>query len=71
MITFWRRYDEDSRDHVLIISDWLHQMSSSLESADIHEFAVNGPNNLLINGKGQFENSGDNFIINLMNHNAK
>ena len=63
MSSIWRRYDEDSRDHVIIISDWLHQMSASLESADIHEFAINGPNNLLINGKGQFENSGEAFAI--------
>ena len=59
------RYDEDSRDHVMIINDWLHQMASSLESADIHEFAVNGPNNLLINGKGQFENSGESGTLSL------
>ncbi|XP_051174280.1 uncharacterized protein LOC127289987 [Leptopilina boulardi] len=52
----WSEYDEDLPTHIIIIHDWFHYLSSE-EHPTISEDALLPPNNILINGRGRFQDS--------------
>ncbi|CAH2239675.1 laccase-2-like [Pararge aegeria] len=51
---FGEMYDYDRSEHVMIVTDWIHQMSVGMFTDHHHSSGDNKPPTLLINGVGRF-----------------
>ncbi|CAG4968642.1 unnamed protein product [Parnassius apollo] len=49
-----RLYDHDRSEHVMIVTDWIHELSVSMFTDHHHSIGDNKPPTLLINGVGRF-----------------
>ncbi|KAI5644659.1 multicopper oxidase domain-containing protein [Phthorimaea operculella] len=49
-----RLYDYDRSDHVMIVTDWIHDLSLGMFTHHHHSWGDNKPPTLLINGVGRF-----------------
>ncbi|XP_068624063.1 uncharacterized protein [Battus philenor] len=49
-----RLYDFDRSEHVMIVTDWIHELSVSMFTDHHHSIGDNKPPTLLINGVGRF-----------------
>ncbi|CAG9792346.1 unnamed protein product [Diatraea saccharalis] len=48
-------YDYDRSEHIMIVTDWIHELSVSMFTDHHHSIGDNKPPNLLINGLGRFK----------------
>ncbi|XP_047510342.1 laccase-like [Pieris napi] len=48
-------YDYDRADHVMLITDWIHDLSLAMFSDHHHSLGDNKPPTLLVNGVGRFK----------------
>ncbi|KAG7296596.1 hypothetical protein JYU34_020406 [Plutella xylostella] len=49
-----RLYDYDRSDHIMIVTDWIHELAVSMFTDHHHSSGDNKPPTLLINGVGRF-----------------
>lgn len=57
-------YDFDLPEHVILVSDWLHQLAMAKFVAHHHDDGDNKPPSMIINGRGRLPTSWDQLSAN-------
>nr|BCM26535.1 laccase-like multicopper oxidase 2 [Ischnura senegalensis]BDD85289.1 multicopper oxidase 2 [Ischnura senegalensis] len=57
-------YDYDLTTHVMLVSDWMHEVAQERFPGRLQRMPGQDPENLLINGKGQFQDRNTGYMTN-------